>query len=180
MQLDLGGYAKGYALDRAADILRGQGVKNALINIGGNVMALGDKGGQPWRVGIQHPRAAAPLATLELRDGEAVGTSGDYQRYFELDGRRYCHLLDPRSGRPAEGVQAVTVLITPRPGAGALSDAASKPLFIAAAGEWRGLAQRLGVEHVLRIDGGGALHVTAALRGRLTMFASDMKIVSEP
>jgi hypothetical protein len=62
------------------------GVHNALINIGGNVMALGSKGGQPWRVGIQHPRAAAPLATLELRDGEAIGTSGDYQRYFELDG----------------------------------------------------------------------------------------------
>ncbi len=189
VQLDLGGYAKGYALDRAVDILRGRGVKNALINIGGNVMALGAKGSQPWRVGIQHPRAAAPLATLELRDGEAIGTSGDYQRYFELDGRRYCHLLDPRSGRPAEGVQAVTVLIPPRAGAsqghflrgaGALSDAASKPLFIAGAGEWRGLAQRLGVAHALRIDGGGVMHVTAAFRERLTILASDITIESEP
>jgi len=180
VQLDLGGYAKGYALDRAAAILREMGVRNALINIGGNVMALGDKGGQPWRVGIQHPRAAAPLATLELRDGEAVGTSGDYQRYFELDGRRYCHLLDPRSGRPAEGVQAVTVLITPRDGAGTLSDAASKPLFIADAGDWRGLARRLGVEHALRIDGGGVMHVTADFRERLTMLASDIKISVEP
>jgi hypothetical protein len=117
VQLDLGGYAKGYALDRAAAILRAGRAANALINIGGNVMALGRQGRQPWRVGIQHPRAAAPLATLELRDGEAIGTSGDYQRYFELDGRRYCHLLDPRSGRPAEGTQAVTVLITPSGGA---------------------------------------------------------------
>ncbi|MBI4989210.1 MAG: FAD:protein FMN transferase [Rhodocyclales bacterium] len=189
VQLDLGGYAKGYALDRAAAILREKGVNNALINIGGNVMALGAKGKQPWRVGIQHPRAAAPLATLELHDGEAVGTSGDYQRYFELDGRRYCHLLDPRSGRPAEGVQAVTVLITPRPGApqghflrgaGALSDAASKPLFIAGAGEWRGLAKRLGVEHALRIDGNGVMHVTAPFRQRLTILASDLTIGSEP
>jgi len=180
VQLDLGGYAKGYALDRAAAILREMGVNNALINIGGNVMALGAKGKQPWRVGIQHPRAAAPLATLELRDGEAVGTSGDYQRYFELDGRRYCHLLDPRSGRPAEGVQAVTVLITPRDGAGTLSDAASKPLFIADAGDWRGLARRLGVEHALRIDGGGVMHVTADFRERLTMLASDIKISVEP
>ncbi len=189
VQLDLGGYAKGYALDRAAGILRGQGVNNALINIGGNIMALGDKGGQPWRVGIQHPRAAAPLATLELRDGEAVGTSGDYQRYFEVDGKRYCHLLDPRSGRPAEGTQAVTVLIPPRMGApqgdflrgaGALSDAASKPLFIAGAAEWRGLARRLGVEQALLIDGKGVMQVTAAFRQRLTMLASDMKIVSEP
>ncbi|MCC6656878.1 MAG: FAD:protein FMN transferase [Rhodocyclaceae bacterium] len=189
VQLDLGGYAKGYALDRAAAILKEKGVGNALINIGGNVLALGDKGGTPWRVGIQHPRAAAPLATLELRDGEAIGTSGDYQRYFEVDGRRYSHLLDPRTGRPAEGTQAVTVLIPPRPGApqghfqrgaGVLSDAASKPLFIAGPAEWRGLARRLGVEQALRIDGEGVMHVTAALRARLTMLASDMKIVIEP
>ncbi len=180
VQLDLGGYAKGYALDRAADILRRQGVGNALINIGGNVMALGSKGGQPWRIGIQHPRAAAPLATLELRDGEAVGTSGDYQRYFELDGRRYCHLLDPRSGRPAEGAQAVTVLVTPRERAGALSDAASKPLFIAGDREWRDLARRLDVSHALRIDADGVMHVTAAFRARLTMLASDMKVMSQP
>ncbi len=180
VQLDLGGYAKGYALDRAAAILKRMGVNNALINIGGNVMALGDKGDQPWRVGIQHPRAAAPLATLELRDGEAIGTSGDYQRYFELDGRRYCHLLDPVSGRPAEGVQAVTVLIAPRRGAGALSDAASKPLFIAGPEEWRGLARRLGVDQALRIDGAGTMHVTAALRERLTPLASDIKIIVEP
>ncbi len=180
VQLDLGGYAKGYALDRAAAILRGQGIRNALINIGGNVMALGDKGGQPWRIGIQHPRAAAPLAVLELRDGEAVGTSGDYQRYFELDGRRYCHLLDPRSGRPAVGAQAVTVLVTPRERAGALSDAASKPLFIAGDREWRDLARRLDVSHALRIDADGVMHVTAAFRARLTMLASDMKVMSQP
>ena len=180
VQIDLGGYAKGYALDRAATLLRGQGVKNALINIGGNVMALGAKGDQPWRVGIQHPRAAAPLAVLELRDGEAVGTSGDYQRYFELDGRRYCHLLDPRSGRPAEGTQAVTVLILPRAGAGALSDAASKPLFIAGDRAWRDLARRLDVSHALRIDEEGVMHVTAAFHARLTMLASDMKVMSQP
>ena len=180
VQLDLGGYAKGYALDRAADLLNGMGVNTALINIGGNVMALGDKGGTPWRVGIQHPRAAAPLATLELRDGEAIGTSGDYQRYFEVGGKRYSHLLDPRSGRPAEGTQAVTVLIPPRPGAGALSDAASKPLFVAGPAEWRGLARRLGVEQALRIDAAGAMQVTAALRQRLTLLAKDVPVADLP
>jgi thiamine biosynthesis lipoprotein len=94
-------------------------------------MALGSKGGTPWRVGIQHPRRrpwARPLATLPLRDGEAIGTSGDYQRFFELDGERYCHLLDPRSGHPPKGTQAVTVLITPAP-TPAPSDAASKPIL---------------------------------------------------
>jgi thiamine biosynthesis lipoprotein len=95
LALDFGGYLKGVALDRAAAILREQGIKDALINIGGNVIALGSKDGRPWRVGIQHPRQPGPLATLELHDGEAIGTSGDYQRFFELAGKRYSHLLDP-------------------------------------------------------------------------------------
>lgn len=166
VQLDLGGYAKGYALDRAAAILRQRGIHNALINIGGNLMALGSKGDQPWRVGIQHPREARPLASLPLRDGEAIGTSGDYQRFFELDGKRYCHLLDPRSGQPAEGTRAVTVLVTPRPGAGTLSDAASKPVYLAGE-QWRDYARRYGIEHALRVDADGRILVTRALRDRL-------------
>lgn len=175
LALDLGGYAKGYALDRAAVILRGRGVNNALINIGGNVMALGSKDGQPWRVGIQHPRAPTALAYLPLHDGEAIGTSGDYQRYFELDGKRYCHLLDPRSGRPATAAQAVTVLVTPRERTGSLSDAASKPLFIAAEADWRRLAGQLGVQHVLRVDAGGQMVATHALAERLEL-APGIKI----
>ncbi|WP_374476388.1 FAD:protein FMN transferase [Zoogloea sp.] len=166
VQIDLGGYAKGYALDRAAALLRQRGISNALINIGGNVMALGSKGEYPWRVGIQHPREARPLASLPLRDGEAIGTSGDYQRFFELDGERYCHLLDPRSGMPARGTQAVTVLITPRPGAGTLSDAASKPIYLAGP-EWRMYAKRFGIDHALRVDGDGRIEVSRALRDRL-------------
>ena len=166
VQIDLGGYAKGYALDRAATLLRQRGISNALINIGGNVMALGSKGEYPWRVGIQHPREARPLASLPLRDGEAIGTSGDYQRFFELDGERYCHLLDPRSGMPARGTQAVTVLITPRPGAGTLSDAASKPVYLAGS-EWRMYAKRFGIDHALRVDGDGSIEVSRALRDRL-------------
>ena len=166
VQLDLGGYGKGYALDRAAAILKAHGVGNALINIGGNVLALGSKGDLPWRVGIQNPREPRPLASLPLRDGEAIGTSGDYQRFFEMDGERYCHLLDPRSGRPARGTQAVTVLITPRPGAGTLSDAASKPVYLG--GEaWRDYARRFGIDHALRVDADGRIQVTRALHDRL-------------
>ena len=173
VQLDLGGYGKGYALDRAAAILKARGVTNALINIGGNVLALGSKGDQPWRVGIQHPREPRPLATLPLRDGEAIGTSGDYQRFFELDGERYCHLLDPRTGRPARGTQAVTVLVTPRPHAGTLSDAASKPVYLG--GErWREYAGRFGIDHALRVDAAGRIEVTRALQSRL-QFGQDLK-----
>lgn len=184
--LDFGGYLKGVALDRAAAIFKEQGIHNALINIGGNVMALGSKGGKPWRVGIQHPRAPEPLASLDLHDGEAIGTSGDYQRYFELDGQRYCHLLDPRSGAPSQASQAVTILISPeadRPavgGVGMRSDALSKPLFIA--GEnWLAQADKLGVTQALRINAAGVMQVTPAMQARLKMERNDLKIeVLEP
>ena len=174
--LDFGGYLKGVALDRAAAILHAQGVKNALINIGGNVMALGTKNGEHWRVGIQHPRQPGPLATLELNDGEAIGTSGDYQRFFELNGKRYCHLLDPRSGEPVMHTQALTVLITPRPAAGTLSDMASKPLFIAGA-DWPRLARQLAVEQVLRIDAEGHVQVSEALYRRLEFVGGKPKML---
>lgn len=166
--LDFGGYLKGVALDRAAASLKARGIANALINIGGNVLALGSKGGAPWRVGIQDPRKPTPLATLELRDGEAIGTSGDYQRYFDLDGQRYCHLIDPRTGRPSTGTRAVTVLIPPGEHAGMWSDVASKPLFIAGA-DWRRLAGKLGLEQVLRVAADGRTEMTDAMRARLKL-----------
>ena len=166
VMLDLGGYAKGYALDRAAEILKQQGVRNALINIGGNVLALGQHGGRAWRIGIQHPRRPGPIATLELRDGEAIGTSGDYQRYFELAGRRYCHLIDPRSGWPVQGVQAVTILVHGAR-AGTLSDAPSKPLFISGGAGWREAAQKMNIAEALLIDGNGVVHLSAAMQKRL-------------
>jgi thiamine biosynthesis lipoprotein len=181
--LDFGGYLKGVALDRAATILERHGVADALINIGGNVLALGSKGGKPWRVGIQHPRAAAaggaPLATLELRDGEAIGTSGDYQRYFELDGRRYCHLIDPRSGSPATGTRSLTVLIPPGADAGMRSDVLSKPLFIAG-DDWPRLAARLGATRVLRVDAAGRVQATAALKDRLAFEPADLAVTVMP
>ena len=166
VQLDLGGYAKGYALDRAAILLKQQGIHNALINIGGNVLALGQHGSRPWRVGIQNPRKPGPLATLELRDGEAIGTSGDYQRFFEFNSKRYCHLIDPRSGYPAQGVQAVTIL-THGEHAGLLSDGASKPLFISGTTGWLAAANRMQLDEALLIDADGVVHLTATLQKRL-------------
>ena len=172
--LDFGGYLKGIALDHAAEILRAQGIHNALINIGGNVMALGSKNGQRWLVGIQHPRQPGPLATIELNDGEAIGTSGDYQRYFELDGKRYCHLLDPQSGEPVTHTQALTVLISPGQAAGTRSDVASKPLFIAGA-DWPRMARKMNVNQILRVDASGQIQVSAALNKRLRFTDEDLK-----
>jgi FAD:protein FMN transferase len=179
LALDFGGYLKGVALDHAAAILRSKGINNALINIGGNIMALGSKEGRKWKVGIQHPRQSGPLATIELADGEAIGTSGDYQRFFEVNGKRYPHLLDPRNGYPADHTQAVTVLIPAGPKAGTLSDASSKPIFIAGPDHWREMARKMNVALVLRVDQDNRVFVTEALRQRLSFVgqAPDLTIV---
>ena len=167
VRLDFGGYAKGYALDKAAAYLRQQGVKNALINIGGNIIALGQHGDHPWRVGIQHPRKPGPIAMLDLPDGWAIGTSGDYQRYFEIDGKRYCHIIDPRDGYPAGNTQAVTILVPPAANAGTLSDAASKPIFISGLEDKGQAAQVMGISNYMVIDAQGRVFVSAAMRKRL-------------
>lgn len=176
VRVDLGGYAKGYALDVAADYLRSQGVKNALLNIGGNIIALGKHGKRSWQVGIQHPRKPGAIATLELQDGEAVGTSGDYQRYFELDGKRYCHIIDPRNGQPAQGTQAVTVLIPPGKNAGVLSDVASKPAFIAGKQGWRDELKKMKVDQAMLIDDQGEIHLTPAIKKRVTFLEAGLKL----
>lgn len=180
VQVDLGGYAKGYALDLATAYLRSQGVKNALINIGGNIMALGSRGDRPWQVGIQHPRKPGPIATLNLRDGEAIGTSGDYQRYFILDGKRYCHIIDPRTGYPVQGTQAATVLTAGGAQPGTLSDVASKPIFIAGVPGWRAAAKAMGVQNVMLIDARGEVHVTRSLRERLRFLDKGLTVHEVP
>lgn len=111
MQVDLGGYGKEYAVDRVASIFVENGVTSALINFGGDIRALGTKPeGAPWRIGIQDPRQSDTcFATLSLSQG-ALTTSGDYERYFELSGRRYCHILNPKTGMPVSFWRSVTVL----------------------------------------------------------------------
>lgn len=168
VMLDLGGYAKGYALDRAAAILHAEHVKAALINIGGNVLAIGQPGHRPWHVGIRDPRGAGAMATVALHDGEAIGTSGDYQRYFLLNGHRYCHIIDPRTGYPVSNVEAVT-LITSGKDAGLQSDGNSKPLFVSGPGQWRSMANRLDLGQAVLVGTSGKVEMTAAMKDRLIL-----------
>ena len=113
MQLDFGGFGKEYAVDRAARVMADLGVSSAMVNLAGDLAILGSQpGGAPWRVGIKHPRRDDKLlATLPVTSG-AIATSGDYERFIEVDGVRHCHVLDPRTGRSAHGLQAVTVQAT--------------------------------------------------------------------
>jgi thiamine biosynthesis lipoprotein len=184
LKLDLGGYAKGYALDVAVAYLRQQGVKNALINIGGNVIALGQHGNKPWRVGIQHPRQPTAIATLDLADGWAIGTSGDYQRYFMLNGQRYCHIIDPRTGYPAQHMQSVTVLVPPQAAnksqAGVLSDVVTKPIFIAGATKSSRLAQAFGIQDFMLIDEHAHIIVSKQMAQKLNWVNADVKFTTLP
>jgi FAD:protein FMN transferase len=111
MEIDFGGIGKEYAADRMATICVEHGIAHGLVNLGGDVRAIGTQpGGAPWRVGIRHPREdGKAVAYVDLADG-AVATSGDYERFFELDGRRYCHILDPRTGMPVAHWQSVSVV----------------------------------------------------------------------
>jgi len=110
MQLDFGGIGKEYAVDRVAGLLIGRGIRHGLINFGGDLRVIGTHpDGKPWEIGIRHPRISEEiLAALGAKAG-SIATSGDYERYFEIDGKRYCHIVNPLSGFPAEGLQAVTV-----------------------------------------------------------------------
>jgi len=139
MAVDPGGIAKGAAAGKAAALLRARGVTSAVLNLGGNVRAVGSKpDGSPWRVGLADPDdPSASFAVLSV-SVRAVVTSGDYQRYFEKDGVRYHHILDPATGRPADsGLRAVTVVTDDD----ALADGLSTALFVLgrekAAALWR-------------------------------------------
>lgn len=110
VRIDLGGIAKGYAADRAVDILRAQGIRHASVTAGGDGRILGDRLGRPWIVGIRHPDdAARVIARIPLADA-AISTSGDYERYFDEDGRRYHHIINPRTGKSAGGLRSVTII----------------------------------------------------------------------
>lgn len=113
MELDFGGFGKEYAVDRAALVLKEMGVASALVNLAGDLTILGPQpDGSPWRVGIRHPRREDTLlASLPVTSG-AIATSGDYERFVEVDGVRHCHILDPRSGRSVHSFQSVTVHAT--------------------------------------------------------------------
>lgn len=174
VKLDLGGYAKGYALDLALETLKAKGVKHALINIGGNIIALGKHGSHAWRVGIQHPRKPNAIAMLDLESGWAIGTTGDYQRYFELDGKRYCHIINPATGYPVQNIQAVTVLIPPQiKSAGVLSDVASKPIFIAEPNMRQNAAKAMGVENYLIIESANKILLSPSMAKRITWLDKD-------
>jgi thiamine biosynthesis lipoprotein len=159
MRIDLGGFAKGYAVERGAAILRRYGIAHGIVSAGGDSRIVGDRRGRPWSIGIRDPRRAGRIvAVLPLQD-VAVSTSGDYERYFEDGGVRHHHLIDPATGRSPSALRSVTVVA----GDGLTSEALSKVVFVH--GVERGLRfveAHQGAEAVA-VDAAGNLHFTAGL-----------------
>lgn len=161
MALGLGGIAKGYAIDRAAVVLRERGYRNFLVNGGGDVLTAGTRAGSPWRVGVRSPRGGNQqlLARLNLKGG-AVVTSGDYERFKIVNGVRYHHILDPRTGRPATASQAVTIVGHSAEEADALATAV---FVLGPPGGLQLVSQRAGVEALI-IDASGRFHMTKGFK----------------
>ncbi len=163
VQLDLGGFAKGVALDLAARDLAARGIHNAVLNAGGDVNVIGGHGARPWRVAIRDPFVWGAVAAISLRSGEVLYTSGNYERYLDHGGVRFSHILDPRTGLPVREIVSVSVLDTN----GARADAAATALSVAGRDGWVDTARDMGVEAVLLIDAAGRSYATPAMAARL-------------
>jgi thiamine biosynthesis lipoprotein len=159
VRIDLGGFAKGHAVDNAAAILARRGIRHAMVSAGGDSRVLGDRRGQPWTIGIRDPRrAGAVVAVLPLEDA-AISTSGDYERYFEINGERCHHLIDPATGKSPNGVHSVTIIADD----GLTTEGLSKSVFVLGVERGLRLVESLpGVDAVV-VVAAGALHYSSGL-----------------
>ncbi len=173
IHFDLGGFAKGVIIDRSIEYLRQHGVNNAIINAGGDLRAIGAAGERPWRIGIRHPRDLGVFASITIRQDESVFTSGDYERYFQYKDKRYHHIIDPRTGYPAESIASVTVVHNDS----ATADAAATALFIAGKQHWPRIAKSMGIKHVMIIDQDNKVYITPELAQRMTYEVSPTPTV---
>ena len=178
VQLSLGAFAKGYAIDLAMDDLQARGIDHAVINAGGDLRAIGQHGERPWRIGIRHPRKNGVIAWLDTEAGESVFTSGDYERFYMHGGRRFHHILDPRTGYPAEGAVSVSVIHT---NAGT-ADAAATALFVAGPERWHEIARSMGIKYVMLIDNDMRIHMNPAMQERLHLLNPESAhiVLSQP
>jgi thiamine biosynthesis lipoprotein len=172
VQIDLGGHAKGVALNQALDRLAALGYGNALVNLGGNLAVSGSHGDRPWHIGIRHPQGEGAIASLAVSGRMAVVTSGTYERYRQDGDRRYPHIIDPRSGQPAMHVVSATVL---HPDA-ARADVAATALVVAGSTAWPEVARKLGVNDVMIVDEAGRVQLTPAMAARVHFVAQPASV----
>ena len=164
MRIDVGGIGKGYAADRAVDVMRKMGAMGGVVALSGDIKTFGDLPGmQGFPVGIRHPRQeGALIATVDLKN-EAISTAGDYERYFEREGVRYHHILDPKSLQPARQCQSVTVIAAE----GTVADGLDTGIFVLGPEKGMALVEQLPDVEAIIIDDLGHIAVSSGLRSRL-------------
>jgi thiamine biosynthesis lipoprotein len=159
VRINLGGIAKGYVVERGVDILRRHGVATGVVTAGGDSRLLGDHRGRPWVIGVRDPRRDDEVAISVPLEDEAISTSGDYERYFDEDGTRYHHIIEPSSGRPVEGIHSATVI---GPDA-VMTDALSTSVFVMGVDDGLGLISCLPDYEAIVIDAAGEIYYSTGL-----------------
>ncbi len=176
LRLDFQPIIRGYAIDLAIAQIKELGIRDALVQIGPDLRAIGDRGGQPWRIPIRRPSGAGVLAVLKVMGDESVATTAAYDRDFIYGGVNYHHILDPRTGQPARGTQSVTVVH----GDAATATAAATALFIAGPKRWHEVAQAFGLRYVILVDSTGTVHLNPELHARLDIVDSNAELILSP
>jgi thiamine biosynthesis lipoprotein len=168
MRVHLGGIGKGYAVDRGAAIFRRRGIGEFMIQAGGDLYVAGRRGDRPWRVAIRDPRGPADtiFAALDLTDG-TFSTSGDYERFFIKDGRRYHHIIDPDLGAPAMGCRSVTIVADKA----VVADALSTGVFVLGPAAGMALVERLPQVEGVIVSAANEVLISSGLKGRLVLIA---------
>lgn len=174
VQLDFGGIAKGFAIDIACGLLRDQGIKNAIVNAGGDLKAIGSHGERPWKVAVRSP-AGGVIGSLETGTDEAIFTSGNYERFRQENEERYPHILDPRSGWPVNDLASVTVITAE----GMVADAAATAITVAGLEDWESVARNLGLDQVMLVDGDGKVFLTRRMNDRIELVEGTRVEVAE-
>jgi len=171
VQLDFGGIAKGYAVDLTIARLRRMGIENAIVNAGGDLVAIGNHGNRPWRVAVRKP-GGGNVGSVQVHGDEAIFTSGNYERFRQDQTTRYPHILDPATGWPAKHVASATVITDE----GIVADAAATALVVAGLDDWPQVARALNLQQVAVVDENGTVYLTPAMDERL-QFSGDFKRV---
>ncbi len=159
MCIDLGGFAKGHAVDCATAILHQFGIAHAMVSAGGDSRVIGDRRGRPWSIGIRDPRQPGALVALLPLENTSISTSGDYERFFEADGQRFHHLIDPASGCSPRSVRSVSILADD----GLTCEALSKAVFILGLNQGMRLIEAQDNVDAVVVDAQGALHYSCGL-----------------
>ena len=159
VQIDLGGFAKGLAVDNGAAILESRGITSAIVTAGGDSHILGDRRGRPWTVGIRDPRRPGEVVAVLPLQSVALSTSGDYERCFESDGIRCHHVIDPSTGKSPSGVRSVTVVAAD----GLTSEGLTKSVFVMGVEKGMQLVESLQEVDAVVIDAAGVLHYSSGL-----------------